>query len=159
MGAVDTFFMGASKCKKEVGLGKSMWEERYITHCLQLLGTKINPHLSQLQFHRVVHRMLDNSAWLRSRRGQPSGKQEVKKSGWRYADVFLSHFARNSQRQLGMLIGFRFEIPTPFARCRAQNPKRAAQCGLIRRFSGVKRSQSKEPNKQVRTATLEELYA
>merc|ERR1711997_804474 len=44
--AVDTFFIGASKCRKEVGLGKSMWEERYITHCLQLLGTKINPHLS-----------------------------------------------------------------------------------------------------------------
>lgn len=44
--AVDTFFIGAEKCKKEVGLGESMWEERYITHCLELLGTKINPHLS-----------------------------------------------------------------------------------------------------------------
>lgn len=44
--AMDTYFTGVDKCKKEVGVGESMWEERFMTHCLELLGTKINPHLS-----------------------------------------------------------------------------------------------------------------
>jgi len=26
--------------------GADMWEERYMTHCLELLGAHLNPHLS-----------------------------------------------------------------------------------------------------------------
>jgi len=44
--AMETFFNGTDMCKEKVALGKSMWEERYMTHCLELLGAKINPHLS-----------------------------------------------------------------------------------------------------------------
>lgn len=44
--AVEKFFSGTERCKKEVGLGKTMWEERFITHCLELLGTKLNPYRS-----------------------------------------------------------------------------------------------------------------
>jgi len=46
--AADTFLSTQhfEKCKTSVGLGESMWEERYLTHCLELMGTKINPHMS-----------------------------------------------------------------------------------------------------------------
>jgi len=44
--AADTFFKHFEKCKTTVGLGETMWEERYLTHCLELLGTKMNTHQS-----------------------------------------------------------------------------------------------------------------
>lgn len=44
--AADTFFKHFEQCKTSVGLGSSMWEERYLTHCLELLGTPMNTHLS-----------------------------------------------------------------------------------------------------------------
>lgn len=44
--AVDTFFIHADDCKSKIGLGGSMWEERYITHCLESVGTEMNTHLN-----------------------------------------------------------------------------------------------------------------
>merc|ERR1740121_183970 len=44
--AVDTFFIGTDMCKKRIELHESMPEARYMTHCLKLLGTNINPHMS-----------------------------------------------------------------------------------------------------------------
>merc|ERR1719491_1655005 len=56
--AMEVYFKGSDKCKKEVGLGKSMWEERFMTHCLEFLGTKINPHMS---LHLLSDPHCDNS--------------------------------------------------------------------------------------------------
>merc|ERR1712066_741850 len=43
--AIDTLFTGMESCKTEVGLGKDMFEERYITHCLEVLGVKMNVYM------------------------------------------------------------------------------------------------------------------
>jgi len=56
--AIDNYFNGADRCEKEVGLGNSMWEERFMTHCLELLGTKINPDLG---LHLLSDAHCDNS--------------------------------------------------------------------------------------------------
>jgi len=44
--AILAYFDGEEKCKNEVENGQDMWEERYMTHCLLLLGADMNPHLS-----------------------------------------------------------------------------------------------------------------
>jgi len=44
--AVVAYFGSGDRCEKEVGLGDAMWEERYMTHCLELLDVKMNTHLS-----------------------------------------------------------------------------------------------------------------
>jgi len=44
--AVDTFFIHADFCRRKIELDSSMPEGRYMTHCLKLVGTNINPHMS-----------------------------------------------------------------------------------------------------------------
>lgn len=41
--AVDIYFNGKDHCKTHIHLSDAMWEERYLTHCLQLLHVTINP--------------------------------------------------------------------------------------------------------------------
>merc|ERR1712113_324013 len=57
--AVETFFHGFDECKEHIGLGKSMWEERYITHCLDRLNVKINTFMTK---HLLDDPHCDNGA-------------------------------------------------------------------------------------------------
>lgn len=43
--ALKMYFSRGDRCKVEVGSDEKMWEERYMTHCLELLGARMNPYL------------------------------------------------------------------------------------------------------------------